>query len=416
MSASILNAPDWQFLTADFIDLGDADGETGAIPVLLGGANIAPVDSEVHLAIAAAPTTVASIAVKRSYSLKWSMVAALLPAACTGLHVVTQSAAVADETDGTRWFIGVGAGLTTLQPEAFCDCLTLSDDNDTSFNLYAGVDLTRRFAIEFQYADLGAPSVDFLGDPVGSIDYQVAGLSGLLYLFNTRRNSGTTRDGLSGYLKAGAGVLMNDSSLPFRQEHGSQLWLGAGLEYGVGRGWSVRTEYNAFDTDATQVTASLVKRFGGGSRNTNRVAVEQPLVRLQVPQPVAEVASVPEEPLQTEPSLTAIDLPTLFFDFDRHDLRPLEASKLERLASVLRSSPLSKLQIEGHTDARGSENYNNNLSIMRAEAVRDYLQQQDIGADRIEVLGYGEMQPVAVNSTEEGRAQNRRVELSLSSG
>ena len=57
MSASILNAPDWQFLTADFIDLGDADGETGAIPVLLGGANIAPVDSEVHLAIAAAPTT-----------------------------------------------------------------------------------------------------------------------------------------------------------------------------------------------------------------------------------------------------------------------------------------------------------------------------------------------------------------------
>ena len=74
------------------------------------------------------------------------------------------------------------------------------------------------------------------------------------------------------------------------------------------------------------------------------------------------------------------------------------------------------MQIEGHTNARGSENYNNNLSIMRAEAVRDYLQQQDIGADRIEVLGYGEMQPVAVNSTEEGRAQNRRVELSLSSG
>ena len=189
MSAATLNAPDWQLLTADFIDLGCADGETAAIPVVLGGANISPVDSEVLPAIAA-PTAVASIAVKRSYSLRWSMVAALLPAACTGLHVVTQSAAVADDTDDTRWYIGVGAGLTTLQPEAFCDCLTLSDDNDTSFNLYAGVDLTRRFAIEFQYADLGAPSVDFLGDPVGSIDYQVAGLSGLLYLFNTRRNSG----------------------------------------------------------------------------------------------------------------------------------------------------------------------------------------------------------------------------------
>ena len=211
-------------------------------------------------------------------------------------------------------------------------------------------------------------------------------------------------------------MLMNDSSLPFRQEHDSQLWLGAGLEYGVGSGWSVRTEYNAFDTDATQFTASLVKRFGGGSRNTNRVAVEPPLVRLPVPEPVAEVANVPEEPLQTEPSLTAVDLPTLFFDFDRHDLRSSESSKLDRLASILRSSPLAKLQIEGHADAQGSNNYNDNLSILRAEAVRDYLQQQDIGADRIEVLGYGEMQPVDDNSTEEGRAQNRRVELSLSSG
>ncbi len=409
MSAGITYAHCWQIATADFIDLGNVDSEACAAPLNTGA------DYKL-VASGFVPLTVASIAVKRTFSLKWTAIAALLPAACTGLHVATQSTAFADE-DSTRWFIGVGAGLATLQPDAFCDCLTLSEDNDQSFNLYAGVDLSRRFAIEFQYANLGAPSVDFLGDPVGSIDYQVAGLNGLLYLFNTQRNSGSSRNGLSGYLKAGAGVLINDSSLPFRQEHDTQLWLGAGLEYGVGSGWSVRTEFNSFDTDARQVTASLVKRFGGRSgRASQLVQQEEPLVRLTVPEPEAEIAPPPAEPLSNGPSLVAAELPTLFFEFDRHQPGAAELSKLDQLASILRSAPSATVQIEGHADSRGSIDYNNKLSMMRAEYVRDYLVRQNIPENRIELLAYGELQPIADNATESGRAQNRRVEFRIKAG
>ena len=439
------NAPDCLlFDSADFIDLGEADGLTRPKPVVIGGMGdpgFEPLTALPKVPPSVLPNTSSNASLpdpallsgqarpafvlRRSYGLKWGAIAALLPAACTGIHIVTQSTAVADHEpagpiEDTRWFIGAGVGLTTLQPDAFCDCLTLSEDNDTSFNLYAGIDISKRFAIEFQYANLGAPSVDFLGTPVGSIDYEVAGLSGLLYLFNSR-NSGTSRAGFSGYLKAGAGILMNDSALPFRQEHDTQLWLGAGLEYGVGAGWSVRTEFNSFDTDARQVTASLVKRFGGGSRRTLAhepapVALPDPLPRLQIPESQQEIAEVVKDPLPSEPSLPAVELPTVFFDFDRHDLAAPEVDKLDRLATIMRSAPNVKLRIEGHTDALGSVGYNENLALMRAEYVRDYLQQQDIQRERIELLAYGELQPAADNSTESGRAQNRRVEVHLSAG
>lgn len=430
MTSAIQNSPDWLLLqVADFIDLGEADGIATPTPVSLGGLGFEPATFQPEALL---PDTLlqnnkarSAFSARRTYGLKWGAIAALLPAACTGIHIVAQSAAVADHepvgaANDTRWFIGAGVGLTTLQPDAFCDCLTLSDDNDTSFNLYAGIDISKRFAIEFQYADLGAPSVDFLGTPVGSIDYQVAGLSGLLYLFNSR-SSGTSREGFSGYLKAGAGVLMNDSALPFRQEHDTQLWLGAGLEYGVGGGWSLRTEINSFDTDARQVSASLVKRFGSGSRRTRAhepVPVDQPisLPRLPVPEPIEEVTEVVKDPLPSEPSMTAVQLPTVFFDFDRHELGAGEVDKLEQLATIMHSAPGLNLRIEGHADARGSFGYNENLSLMRAESVRDYLQQRDIERERIEILAYGEMQPAADNSTESGRARNRRVEVHLNAG
>ena len=69
------------------------------------------------------------------------------------------------------------------------------------------------------------------------------------------------------------------------------------------------------------------------------------------------------------------------------------------------------LRIEGHTDNTGDDASNKTLSQSRAEAVRDYLVEQGIDASRLEAVGLGEEQPVADNNTEEGRAQNRRVEL-----
>jgi len=71
--------------------------------------------------------------------------------------------------------------------------------------------------------------------------------------------------------------------------------------------------------------------------------------------------------------------------------------------------------IEGHTDSRGSDAYNQPLSERRANAVRDELvNEYDIDASRVSTVGYGESRPVATNDTDEGRAQNRRIEAVLS--
>jgi outer membrane protein OmpA-like peptidoglycan-associated protein len=73
-----------------------------------------------------------------------------------------------------------------------------------------------------------------------------------------------------------------------------------------------------------------------------------------------------------------------------------------------------KLQVEGHTDSIGSDDYNQQLSEARAEAVRQYLIQQGIAAPQITARGMGKTEPIATNDTPEGRQQNRRVELVLS--
>jgi outer membrane protein OmpA-like peptidoglycan-associated protein len=76
--------------------------------------------------------------------------------------------------------------------------------------------------------------------------------------------------------------------------------------------------------------------------------------------------------------------------------------------------PSLHVAIEGHTDSVGSDQYNQDLSEHRAEAVRDYFVQQGISASAVEARGFGKSEPIASNDTAEGRQQNRRVELVLS--
>ncbi|HEX7046512.1 MAG TPA: OmpA family protein [Gammaproteobacteria bacterium] len=86
---------------------------------------------------------------------------------------------------------------------------------------------------------------------------------------------------------------------------------------------------------------------------------------------------------------------------------------LNAVASVLDEYEKTVVVIEGHTDSTGSEAYNQQLSEQRAAAVGSYLDSQGVGAERMVIVGYGEARPVASNATPEGRAQNRRVELTL---
>jgi OOP family OmpA-OmpF porin len=99
------------------------------------------------------------------------------------------------------------------------------------------------------------------------------------------------------------------------------------------------------------------------------------------------------------------------FDFDQFDLRADTRLALDRVADSLRRRPGLRIEIAGHTDSSGTEEYNMRLSLHRANAVRDYLVERGIDAGRLSAKGYGESVPVETNDTEVGQARNRRVEL-----
>ncbi|MCS7003996.1 MAG: OmpA family protein [Cytophagales bacterium] len=104
-------------------------------------------------------------------------------------------------------------------------------------------------------------------------------------------------------------------------------------------------------------------------------------------------------------------LNNIFFDFDKATLRPRSQYELNRLVKLFERYPKLKIEVAGHTDSKGSDDYNKRLSQQRADAVKAYLVNKKISSSKVVAKGYGEAQPVATNDTEEGRQLNRRVEI-----
>jgi OOP family OmpA-OmpF porin len=104
---------------------------------------------------------------------------------------------------------------------------------------------------------------------------------------------------------------------------------------------------------------------------------------------------------------------TTLFDFNKAVLKEQGKAELHNLGTNIKSQGMSvgDIDIIGHTDSKGSEEYNQKLSVRRALAVKDYLVSEGIDANIVDVIGKGESDPVASNDTEEGRAKNRRVEI-----
>lgn len=104
---------------------------------------------------------------------------------------------------------------------------------------------------------------------------------------------------------------------------------------------------------------------------------------------------------------------TILFDYDKATIRQESYSALQSIADIMKEYPTANFHIEGHTDSRGSDSYNEKLSRERAASVMQYLTTINIPASRLTSEGYGETRPIATNNTAAGRQQNRRVEISL---
>lgn len=108
-----------------------------------------------------------------------------------------------------------------------------------------------------------------------------------------------------------------------------------------------------------------------------------------------------------------IQMNNLFFEYNKADLLKSSYPELDRVVYLLKNYPIDLVEVAGHTDSVGNEQYNLTLSDKRSNAVREYLIKKGISKDKLLAKGYGKTEPVATNETEEGRKKNRRVELKI---
>ena len=142
--------------------------------------------------------------------------------------------------------------------------------------------------------------------------------------------------------------------------------------------------------------------------------VVAPPVAVAPPPPPPVVAPVAPPAPPAPPAATKVTYAAdAFFDFNKSVIKPEGKAKLDDLVGKIKDINLEVIIAVGHTDAVGSDAYNQKLSIRRSEAVKAYLVSKGIEKNRVYTEGKGEKQPVADNKTSEGRAKNRRVEIEV---
>ena len=141
------------------------------------------------------------------------------------------------------------------------------------------------------------------------------------------------------------------------------------------------------------------------------VVVKAPVEEAK-PEPKPEVK--PEEPkVEEKPVDPNEKLESIYFDFDKSNIRANQVYYLASNVAVLKENPALKVVLGGHADERGTKEYNIKLSNRRAETVKKYLVEKGIDAERIKIYAYGEEYPAADGNTESAWSFNRRVDISL---
>ena len=168
---------------------------------------------------------------------------------------------------------------------------------------------------------------------------------------------------------------------------------------------------NAASPTGKTIGYELYRTIGCPGREL--LGVPCPVPAEPAPPPAApEPAAAPlAAPPAAAPAPKTLTLEGVNFDFDKSLIRPEDVARLDQDAATLKEWGDVKVEVAGHTDSIGTDDYNMGLSLRRANAVRDYLIGKGIAADNLTAKGYGESQPVADNRTAAGRFKNRRVEL-----
>lgn len=139
-----------------------------------------------------------------------------------------------------------------------------------------------------------------------------------------------------------------------------------------------------------------------------------PTPEITEPAPTADagaVATPAAAPVASEPAPAELTLATVYFDFDSYNLRSDAQDELRKIATGLKSTAGTKIQIEGHCDERGSNEYNLALGERRARAIMDFLSAEGISGSDLSTISYGEERPAVQGSSEDAWSKNRRGEF-----
>lgn len=136
-------------------------------------------------------------------------------------------------------------------------------------------------------------------------------------------------------------------------------------------------------------------------------------VNVNMPDSAGYVEVEKDIPMQKLEVGSSIVLNNIFYDFDKATLREDSKSELQRLVALLNEYPTMTIELSSHTDSKGSDEYNQRLSQMRAQSVVEYVLGKGIDKNRLVAKGYGESRPIATNDSDEGRQSNRRTEFKI---
>jgi outer membrane protein OmpA-like peptidoglycan-associated protein len=185
-----------------------------------------------------------------------------------------------------------------------------------------------------------------------------------------------------------------------------------GALYGAGGGAAAGALIGGLigkDTESTLIGAAIGAAVGGAAGAGAGKMMDNQEMALRQSLAASEAATI-----RREGNLLAVSLKgDVTFDTDSAIVRPGLYSEIENIANALNQYPATVARVEGHTDSTGPEAYNMDLSMRRAQAVRNIMVQRGVASTRIETMGSGESRPVASNDTASGRMLNRRVEIKI---
>jgi OOP family OmpA-OmpF porin len=351
------------------------------------------------------------------------------------------------------WYVGANAGQAKAnidEERVATDLLAVGlttvdfwdDDTHFGYKLFTGYQFNRFFAIEGGLFDLGNFNLTAVTLPAGSLreEIKVTGLNMdlLVLLPFTEKLSMFGRAG-GNYAESEVSFQGTDAVVVLdseRKERDKNYKFGFGLQYFFTDNFAMRAEaerYRIDDAvgnrgDIDLYSAGLLYRFGGPE------PVAAPVEPPPVPPPPPPPPPAPLPPLDSDhdgviddrdkcpgtPAGVAVDadgcprkgsitLEGVTFEYDSSILSATSRDTLDTLATDLVKYRRLRVELQGHTDNVGSDKYNLTLSHRRANAVRAYLLDHAVPADRLTAKGYGELQPIDDNGTEAGRARNRRV-------